>query len=374
MPDLIQQYFNEQRSLKGLSDVTVRSRTNEIRCLLRHCPVPLEAITTRDVLETISRVRAHGYAENTLRHYIATFKRVLLWMIEQGYPLDEKKIRAIKIPAMNLDTKRSDDLLTLEEVESAIKSCSNSRDRAIIAMLYDGSHRPVEIRALRWGDILYDAYGLRVVTNQKTGKERKIRHVLSLPYLEAWRQDWIGIMGRQPQQGDYVFISTRGDHQPLTHSSIREICADLKKRTGNRKIRPSIFRPSRITHDVESGMDQAYLMYKNWGHPDTRMLRVYAKPGEDYMDRIALEAAGVKVPGKKRTDRTLKPVICPSCNTLNPLNAEHCIHCGFGLTDRAQALYERFAAFANDPDSLIRFGKFLKERQEKNGGVYPDKK
>ena len=61
MPDLITEYFLEQASLKGLSQVSTVSRENELRCVLAHCPVPIEEITTSDILDTVARVRAAGY-------------------------------------------------------------------------------------------------------------------------------------------------------------------------------------------------------------------------------------------------------------------------------------------------------------------------
>jgi hypothetical protein len=137
----------------------------------------------------------------------------------------------------------------------------------------------------------------------------------------------------------------------------------LKKKTGIEKLKPSIFRPTNITHDVESGKDLTYVMKKNWGH-FTKTINIYAKPGREYMDRVALSAAGIKqAPRTGQTSGSLKPLICPRCHTLNPTGAEHCIHCGYGLTDRALVEEAEFTEFMNDPDRLIRFGQFLKKKR-----------
>ncbi|MFA4876634.1 MAG: zinc ribbon domain-containing protein [Methanoregula sp.] len=82
------------------------------------------------------------------------------------------------------------------------------------------------------------------------------------------------------------------------------------------------------------------------------MLQVYAKPGEDYITKYALEKAGIKIPSKKRErSKALDPISCPQCETLNPPSKKFCGQCGHSLTEDAkmqvdtvsQQLHELFA-------------------------------
>ena len=111
----------------------------------------------------------------------------------------------------------------------------------------------------------------------------------------------------------------------------------LREKTGIQKLQPSIFRPSRITHDVEDGYDASYLMLKNWGTLKTPMLQVYAKPGAEYMTNYALEKAVIQTPGKARErSKALDPITCPRCSTLNPPGKKFCGQCGFTLSEEAK--------------------------------------
>lgn len=65
---------------------------------------------------------------------------------------------------MDWSTKKPTDMLTKKQVLLAIEACTNSRDRAMISMLYDGSLRPVDLRKLTWEDVIFDEYGALIWT------------------------------------------------------------------------------------------------------------------------------------------------------------------------------------------------------------------
>jgi integrase/recombinase XerD len=169
---------------------------------------------------------------------------------------------------MDWSTKKPTDMLTKKQVLQAIEACTNSRDRAMISMLYDGSLRPVDLRKLTWEDVILDEYGALIRTTAKTGKERAIRLTFSSPYFAQWKTDYPG----KPEGSAPVFVSYRiyqsagGEHIPLEMDAIVRLIRSLRQKTGIERLSPAIFRPSRITHDVTDGYDSSYLMLKNWGH------------------------------------------------------------------------------------------------------------
>jgi hypothetical protein len=144
----------------------------------------------------------------------------------------------------------------------------------------------------------------------------------------------------------------------------------LRKKTGIERLQSSLFRPSRITHDVQDGYDSSYLMLKNWGTLKTPMLQVYAKPGEDYITRYALEKAGIKTPTKtKERSKALDPVNCPQCSTLNPPGKKFCGQCGHSLTDEAKAQVDTISQqlhtlFVENPKAQPLFTQLLKELKQ----------
>ncbi|MGA2824184.1 MAG: site-specific integrase, partial [Bacteroidales bacterium] len=281
----------------------------------------------------------------------------------------EKKIRSIRSPGMDWSAKKPSDMLTKDEVLKAIDACSNSRDRAIVSMLYDGSLRPVDLRKLTWEDVIFDEYGSLIRTSAKTGKERAIRLTFSTPYFAQWRTDYPG----EPAGSAPVFVSHRvyesagGEHISLEMDAIVRLIRSLRKKTGIERLSPSIFRPSRITHDVTDGYDSSYLMLKNWGTLKTPMLQVYAKPGEDYITKYALEKAGIKTSQKlKEREKTLDPITCPQCSSINPPGKRFCGQCGFTLSEEAKIQLDTTAqklqkVFASNPKAEAVFLDLVKE-------------
>jgi len=231
-------------------------------------------------------------------------------------------MRGIKAPGMDWACKKPEDMLTKEEVLQVIDACTNSRDKAIISMLYDASARPVDLGELRWTDVIFDEFGALFHTSSKTGKERTIHLThFSVPYLAQWNQDYPGT----PEGVSPVFVTHRiyeaggGAHLPFEHTAFLRFVRSLRKKTGISKLKPSILRSTRITHDVADGYDTAFLMKKNWGTLKTNMLEIYAKTDEDFTTRYALEKSDIELPQQIRErSKVFDPIICTACSTINP--------------------------------------------------------
>lgn len=355
--DLIQEHLAEIQSLKGTREATMTNRGKELVMAARfihEAGGTLETCTTPQALAAVSKIRAQDYTLNTSRMVLASLKRFLTWRIENGSDrLNPKKIKLIKVPAMNFHAKTREDLLTREEVERVLQACVHNRDRAIVATIYDGSNRAVDLRELVWKDVEFDENGVRIFTAAKTGEERWIRLTYAVPHFLRWEWDYRAMLG-DPRPEDPVFVTLDKEHRKLSPYTIYAMMTTLRRRTGIEKLKPSLFRPSKITHDIEDGYDPAYVMMKNFGHLRTKMLDVYAKPGRDYVDRVALEKAGIK-PAMKPQERPLKPLQCPECRTLNPSAARHCMHCGLGLDEEAIRRHKFLLDIARDPEKMKRY-------------------
>jgi len=90
-------------------------------------------------------------------------------------------------------TKTAADILTTAEVTSIIQSCTRSSDRAFFGLLYEGGFRVGEISQMKWGNVKFDAKGVVINVNFKTGIPRYIRIVMMAEYLKVWRVDYPGI-------------------------------------------------------------------------------------------------------------------------------------------------------------------------------------
>ena len=334
--DRIRDYITERAATVGISPAWEHNHYHLIQravCLLHEATgSTLETCSTGDILATVAAIRARDGSPNYARQQVAALKTFAIWLAERRPEVSAAKIASIKLPAVRWKNRRPEEMLTCEEVLQVIDACRRSRDRALIAMLYDGSNRPSELLALNWSDIHPDEYGAWFETSGKTGKPRRIRLTVSLPHLAAWKADSPDVSPSAP-----VFCNVNLPRGRMTKDSLDRLIAILRKRTGIAHLTPYVFRPSRITHDVSAGLPQAYISLKNWGTMSTPMMNVYTNLGSDYTDQVALEAAGIRARETPVATNPLKPVECPRCKTLNPPGARGCCTCFMPLTEEARA-------------------------------------
>ena len=365
MSDMIGDYVAESAATSGAGADWLVNKESLIRMAAKLMAATTgatpETCTTADVLATVGAIRARDGSPNYALQQIAAFKSFALWMADRRPDLNAKTIGAVKLPQRRWKNRRPEEMLTRDEVLTVIGACTRSRDRALIAMLYDGSNRPSELLALRWGDIHHDDYGAWFATAGKTGKPRRIRLTLSLPYLAAWAQDYPG--GVEPAR--WVYCTTNRPHGQLSKSGLDKVIQSLRRETGIKHLSPYVFRPSRITHDVEDGYESAYVSLKNWGSLKTPMLDVYTNLSADYTDRIALEHAGIRPRETAPRANPLKPVECPRCRNLNPPGSAGCNVCLLPLTEQAKASVEAMSSRLLDNLDLVQ--QIIDEAKKRGG-------
>ena len=79
-------------------------------------------------------------------------------------------------------TKTAADPLIEMEVMQMLDACQNSRDRALISMLYEGAFRISELATLMWSQVKFDEYGVVVNVDTKTEKARYISLNIHEPF------------------------------------------------------------------------------------------------------------------------------------------------------------------------------------------------
>jgi len=74
------------------------------------------------------------------------------------------------------------------------------------------------------------------------------------------------------------------------------------------------------------------------------MIDLYTNISSDYIDRQALEMAGLEkalVKEKRKDLGKLKPIECPFCEFINVPTARFCIECGQPITEEARLSFEQ---------------------------------
>ena len=332
---LIRNFIAEIKATHGISV----GRANKIIFTLvtwRKFIGPYQTISMPDLyrgIEILREARHDGvpYKQNTLRDFMLIIKRFTRWMVKNGYStLPLEKIHEIKAPARDRMTKTAQQMLTEDEVLAMVEACQNSRDRAIIATLYEGGFRIEEIGMLTWGQVKFDEYGTVVNVNEKTGRPRYVRLVSASPYIIQWKNDF----PFQTTPDALVFISNQ--RLPLRYAAVAMQLKKIAHRAGLRKkITPHLFRHSRINAMLQKGYNESIIKKTMWGNINTTMFGTYVHLVDNDIDIEVLEKQGIT---KRDTHRSVAMDVreCRNCHTLNAPTSLFCMTCAQPLTEGAQ--------------------------------------
>ena len=353
--ELVEGFLDYGANKKKILEKTLTVKAAELAILFRVArahKVSIVKLDTKGYLKLAGIVRegdvpgkAGSAKSNHRRNLLQLLKALARYLAKQGYSIDLDEVETTQGIETEF-TKTDGDVLTEAEVKEAISNAPTVRDRAILALLYDGALRPAEAVRLKWKNVVFDEYGVRLKDfGAKTRYKRKFRLTIAAPYLVAWQSN---SPNTDPDAPVFVQHASHGGvYHPITNFAIAWTCKLLREQLKNPKIRPGIFRHSRVTHDIEHGVDPNYILLRTWGNLSSGMLRHYARPSQEWADEQAFKSAGMEVPAKTyrtKANRDLwEPVECPRCKTVNPPATKYCNACGGALSpeEKAQAVADQ---------------------------------
>lgn len=331
---IILEYVSDRKKKRGIQPSTAKVTATYLVMFARECP-GLKSMKTDDILDHIGDAN-ESLKQNTRRRYITVLKQFCIWLVKEGHnhSIDIEKIREIKAPGLDLEDRTAERMLTGPEVIAMIKAAKNSRDRAIMGMMYEGALRPIELVSATWDSIQFpntDERRAKFNTSKKTGKQRYIPLIESVEYILAWRNDYPG----EPSRKSPLFVGLRKPYQPITQSAIKNIVYAAAKDAGIKKdVKPYLFRHSRITHMLADEVPETIVKKIAWGSVRSHQLATYEHLTNQDTDRIMLAKAGIKTPEKK-SEVGIRPRQCSHCGKVNTATARYCVLCGAALTKKA---------------------------------------
>jgi len=380
--EILTRFINDKQVQDRISQVRVNKIVSTLVNWRRFIPVQYQDLSYSSLssgiaaMQTGNSTRGEPFETNTQHDYIRILKMFLAWLQDNGIvnlPMD--KVKKIKAPKQNFETTSPDEILTKEEIEKLLVSCASSRDRAVIGLLYESGCRVAELARLRWKDVQFDEYGIRLyIDDQKTDKKRYSRITMMTQYVSQWRNDYHGARGDDglPLPNAPVFITR--EMQTLTYIAILRVIDRAKEHAGiTRKINPHLFRKSRITHMICQGYQESVVKKSMWNNLNTIMFKTYVALGEKQIDDEFLTQAGIKTK-EERDKAALKPRPCHNCGLVNTPTAKFCNKCGTPLTEEAknertwtmQTLDTQQAKLTTEDHMAIArlVAKFQNEKQE----------
>jgi integrase len=234
-------------------------------------------------------------------------------------------ISDLKSRASKPHVKRSD-LYTSEEIEKMIQGCGETRNKAIVAVLYESAFRAFELLSLRFDDIRagQDLWWLSVKGKRAIIREVPIRY--AIPALQAWLE--VHPTGTGP-----IFVSFRFPYGVLKYRSLRALMVKIQKRAGVhvRRCPVHLFRHTRLTELATKLREAELRIFAGW-EPGSAMPRTYVHlAGEDLDTSFRRMYDLAQEPTKQMMK--MEGIVCPRCKTQNGPSARFCMNCSLVLDD-----------------------------------------
>lgn len=332
--DLIQAYTSE----RSASTTIRRSGLLRITRLLvnfRRWSGPYSEATITDLYAIIDGIKngdsktGKAFKPQTQRQYISRAKAFFCWLEENGeISIPRRKLDAIKIPGLNPGKLSAADLLTSEEVMKILEACTNSRNRALFSMLYEGGFRIGEVATMRWGALKFDSAGVVANVVFKTNKPRYIRLIMCRDYLAKWKSDY----PLEITPDAFVFLSNR--KEMLKYPAVVRILDRIIYNAGiEKRVNLHLFRHSRATHLIQQGVPDSVIKMMLWGSVNAGSFSTYAHLAGTDVDREICKLYGIKPAHTNEKEKAVQPKICPYCHEICGPVSRFCSACGQVLTD-----------------------------------------
>ena len=319
--------FVEDLIAEGISKHRIYSYILWIRKALKVVHKRLDNWSKKDVRRVLNfykeDLEAGKITENSMVELKKTLKKFFKWLgsedIVNWFSIGKYETKVTP-----------QDLISEEEFQRMMNSCMNSRDRAMLSLLYESGARIGEIGSMRIRDVSFDEYGAIVWLPRSKTVRRKIRIVYSARYLAEWLSDhplsedlnaplWIKLTGKNAFRG-------------MEYADIRNQIKKIAKRAGIKKrIYPHLFRHTRATRLLAKIPESIGAKYLGWV-PGSDMVKVYVHLASEDVDEAILKLHGIKTNGN---GKDLEVKQCPRCLQVNPAESRFCSRCGLPLTEEA---------------------------------------
>lgn len=241
------------------------------------------------------------------------------------------------------------------DIRPMLDASSNERDRALIAVQFDGGFRGGELYDMSVGDVFDGQFGMGIHVDGKEGA-RDVHLIPATPYLRDWLSEH---PAREDPDAPLWCKLNRPEEQ--SYNGFLKGFKEPAKRAGiDKTVTPTNFRKSNMKWLVELGMKQSRIEDRQGrARGSKHTARYMARFGRESNERAYAQIHGHDI-GEDASE-PMKPIECPRCDRETPADRDFCMHCDFGLSDVAREDVEalkdaldQVAIDAGDPDTAQR--------------------
>ncbi len=282
--------------------------------------------TKDDIMEIVAKIEMSEWSVHTKHSFkvmIRKFYKIIEGSDEKGdYP---ERIRWLHSNIKNNQLKSPAEMLTEIEIKRMIECSEKTRDRALIACLYESGCRISEIGLIKIKDVVFDQYGAVMNVTGKTGP-RRVRLVTSAFYLK----EWINKHETNGNPDSYVWISTV-TRKLIGYARFSDIIQRMAKRAGiEKRVYAHLFRHSRATFLANRLTEAQMKSYLGWTQ-SSKMAAIYVHLSGRDTDAAILGINGIELEEKKEENSQLIPKECLRCKKRYSSTTRFCDQCGLIL-------------------------------------------
>lgn len=240
------------------------------------------------------------------------------------------------------------------DVKPMVDAARNARDKALIAVQFDGGFRGGELYEMTPGAISDGKHSVKIRVDGKTG-QRSVNLIPSIPYLNRWLADHPA--GDDPDAPPWSKLDTP---ERYSYTRFLQSFKEPAARAGVEKpVTPTNFRKSSATWLAKMGASESYLNIRQGRKQGSKVTARYvAQFGGEDAEAMYTKLHGIEVDTEDTDDLT--PIECPRCGKDTPHDEPTCVWCHQALSpdaiDAVEAQEDRFVASAAEAEGDLAAG------------------
>lgn len=235
--------FLEAKKIEGCSERTLKYYRVTVEHMLRHILTPIRKMTTEEIRTyLVEYQKINNCGKVTIDNVRRNMSSFFSWLEEEDYILKSpmKRIHKIKTKTVVKST------ISDEDIEKLRDQCTETRDLAMIDLLYSTGIRVGELVNLNISDV--DLEQRECIVYGKGDKERRV-------YFDAKAKIHLqNYLDSREDVNPALFVTLDAPHERLQISGVEIRVRKLGRRLGLELIHPHKFRRTMATRAIDKGM------------------------------------------------------------------------------------------------------------------------
>lgn len=267
IPEKITMYL-QAKKLEGLSDLTLQNYFYFLRRLSEHTHKQVRDITLNDLRMFLFK-ECEGVKPSTANTKVCYLQSFFRWMVDEEI-IDKdpsRKLHQVKLP------KRLRNALTVEDIERLRLACKDTRERALMELLFSTGCRLSELVGINVEDLNFHDNSIRVI-----GKGNKERIVYFNDKTKVHIENYLK---ERPGLDVALFVTCKKPYARVGNRGIQKIINKIAERANfDKSVFPHLFRHSMATLTLQNGAS-IVTVQKLLGHSSVVTTEKYTEANMD---------------------------------------------------------------------------------------------